>query len=271
MRAVRGEDIGPQHQQTDSRDRNSRCWQIAQIGDDMMIGQVRMVEADIRIFDWQISRGAMPISARCIAADHEPDHLFDVVVRPAQPILHAQEPSAQILRLARDQFQDFRQTAQRLHLLGTTLRRGLGRSAQLFHQRHCTTGGLGHVQVTHTGHLDDFSISDDADHRIAAIATRLQGRQDCFHMLFKEKNVGNDDVALCNSLLCLRQGIRAFCPFRRCKYLHFQTRKVGCQPGRYTQGRTSSVLIQRDNHHAVRFMNYLIAHNGPLLHTGYQG
>ena len=107
--------IRAQHQKANGCGCTCRTGKICQIGGDAALER-GVVQTDVRIINRGLGHGAAPILADAIATDQEPDHLFDIVIRPAQPILHGQEPSAQILGLSGDEAQDFWQAAQHLHL-----------------------------------------------------------------------------------------------------------------------------------------------------------
>ena len=117
MRGVGGQHIAAHHHQAHGRNRIGGLRQIGRVGGDAMTGQIRMIQPHLGVIDR--CRRARPLKGAVagIAADQEADHLLDIVVRPAQPILHGQKPRAQILRLAGDEFQDLGQAAQKLHLL----------------------------------------------------------------------------------------------------------------------------------------------------------
>ena len=116
MGAIRRQDIGPQQQKPHSALYLGRAGEVRHSGGDAL-RQGGVIQPDLRVIDRRLGSGALPFLAGGIAAHQEADHLFDIVVRPAQPILHRQEPSAQVLRLAGDEAQDLGQAAQHGHLV----------------------------------------------------------------------------------------------------------------------------------------------------------
>ena len=162
MRGISGKDIRPQHQHANSGFNLCRARQIGQIGCDAR-GKIGVVKAAIGVINRGFRKSAAPVFAVGIAAQKEADHLFDVVVRPAQPILHRQEPGAQVLRLAGDEPQNLWQAAQHRHLLFAGICTCLGRRFQLFQQRHRPRSGLGHIQIAHFRQLDDLAVGNHAN------------------------------------------------------------------------------------------------------------
>ena len=141
MGAVIRQNIGPQHQQPHGGAGARRARQVGQPRGDPS-GQPRMIQAHIRVIDGCLGRGLGPAAARGIARHQKAQHLFDIVVRPAQPVLHRQKPGPQVLRLAGQEAQDLRQAAQHFHLLFARGRRWPLRPAQAFEQLHRRRGGL---------------------------------------------------------------------------------------------------------------------------------
>ena len=208
-----------------------------------------------------------------IAANQKAHHLLDIVVRATQPILHRQKPRAHVLGFARNPAQDFRDAAQHRHLLLAAVRAGFGAGFQLFQKRHRRRGGLGHIQITHLGQLDDLAVGNDADEGINAGAGFGQGRQDGSDVFFDEDQVGYNDVGSLQIDLAAQQGGGVFGPFGSGVDGDGQAGEIFRQPGRYAGSGASGMLIQRDHNDVVAGLftsnqsagkGGVSAHNGPL-------
>ena len=122
MGGVRRQNVRAHHQQADCRNRIFRLGQISKIGGDAIMRQVRVIEPKFWVINRRFSLCAMEIRLAGIATHQEADHLLDIIIRATQPILHRQKPCAQILRLAGNKAQNFRQSAQHSHLLMPRIR-----------------------------------------------------------------------------------------------------------------------------------------------------
>ena len=273
MGGVRRQHIRAQHQEAHGQLGPRRAGQVGQICGDAG-GKFGVIQPNIGVIDRSLCHSAAPIIARGVAADQEAHHLFDVVIRPAQPILHRQEPSPQILRLTGDPAQDLGQTAQHRHLLFARVGRGFGRGFQLFQKLHRHRGGLGHIQVAHLGQLDDGAVGHNADESIRAGAGFFQIGQDGGDMLFDEKQVGHNDVSGFERLFTPREGSRIFGPFgggvnrnRQAGEIFGQARSDAC-------GGASGVLIKGDHNNVVAnaraIQGGINAHNVPLPRTRFR-
>ena len=229
-----------------------------------------MVDADIGIFDGGGGFDRLPVLPFGIARHQHADHLFDIIVRPAQPVLHRQEPIAQILAFARDQAEDLGQAAQGFHLAFAGFA-GLGSRFQPLEQTHQPAGGLGHIQIAHFRQFDDIAVGDDVDHRVAARAARQQVGQDRSGMRLEEQKVCDDDIGGRDGLFGIDQRSRILAPFGGGMDGDIQPRKSRCQLVAGPHRRACGMRIQRQDDKAIRAMIDIIAHNVPLLHTAYQG
>ncbi len=172
-----------------------RCGQVGDVGRDAG-GEVRVVEADLGVLDGCGDGGAAPVAAAGVARDEEADHRLDVVVRAAQPVLHGQEPGAQVLRLAGEEAQDARQAAQHRHLrLAAGCRRGAC-AAQALHEGHRASRGPGHVEGAEASERHHLARGHAADDGVAGVAAGLQVGEDGADVLLEEEQVGDDEVAV---------------------------------------------------------------------------
>ena len=227
-----------------------------------------MVKPLVRIGDRGVDPDGLPVLATGIARDQQPDHLFDILIRPAQPVLHRQKPVAQVLAFARDQTQDLGQAAERLHLTFAGLAFLGTAGAQLFQQSHRAAGRFGHVQLAHLGQFDDVAVGNDVDHRIAGIAARDQVRHDRGGMFLQKQQVRDDDIRRGDGLLGIGEGCGVLAPFGRGVDRDFQPRKIGDQPVADTDGRACGVTVKGDNHEAESIYVGVIAHNVLSPHKG---
>ena len=266
MRGVGGEHIAAQEHDTD-RAARAAMRQVGGIGGDPVVRQVGVVEPHIGILDRQCGLDAVPVGTVGIARDQEADQPFDIVVGAAQPILHRQEPGAQILRLAGQELQDLGQAAQHLHLPRAGRPFLLG-GLELLQERHRPGGRARHVELAHLGELHDGLIGDDADHRVAMVAAGLQVGQDRLDMLFEEDHRGDDDirprdVGARGGKCC---GILAPLGGRMDRDL--QAGEIVRQPRRDARGRAGRMAVQRHQRDPVGPMDHVIAQNGPSLRRG---
>ena len=267
MRGVGSQNVRAQQKQANGCLRLGQARQVRfAFGDPL--GESRVVEPHIRVIDWRLGGRTAPCFLSAVARDQKPDHLFDIVVRPAQPILHGQKPGAQILRLAGNILQDLWQTAQHLHLL---LPRGARRrlaAAQLLQKRHRPRSGLCHIEIAHLGQADDLTIRDDPDESIDPRPRCGKFRQDGGDMLFDEQKVGDKDIRAGNGSLRTGQRHRVFGPFRRRMNRDVQPRKILEKARQNPCGGACGMLIQRHEDDVIadggsRYAGFNV-HNGPL-------
>jgi hypothetical protein len=177
MRAIGGQHVRAHHQDANRGDRFLRPWQVLDLGDDLVARQIGVIKRHIGIDDRRRRLGLAPFRIGGIAADQKADHRRHIVVRAAQPVLHRQEPGAQVLRLARHEAQDLRQPAQDLHLLFAEF------ADLVFEPRSFFSSFIGPRRVSTCRARPSASaarsrVGDDADHRVARVAAGLQIGQD---------------------------------------------------------------------------------------------
>ena len=273
MRGIRRQHIGPQHQQTHGQLGIGRARQVRQGGGDP-VRKGGVIQAHIRIIDRSLGYSAAPVLARGIAPDQKPDHLFDIVVRAAQPILHRQKPSPHVLRLARNPAQDFGKATQHRHLLFARVGRCFRAGLQLFQQGHRRRGGLGHIQIAHLRQLDDRAIRDDPDEGIGTGAGGGQVGQDRVDMFFDEDQVRENDISGLERQLGAGQRSGVFGPFRGGMDGNRQAREILGKTRRDARSRTGGMAVQRHDDdviaHAGAGQRRVSAHNVPLPHTGFR-
>ena len=284
MRGVRGEDVGAQHQKAHGRHGAFGAGNGGNIGGDAG-GKVGMIQAHIGVIDGGLGRDRFPFALGRIARDEVADHLFDIVVGPAEPVLHRQEPCPQVLRLAGKEFQDFRQAAQHLHLLlARRSRRRVG-PAQFLQELHGRRGGLAHVQITHAGKLDDGGVGDQADEGIGAGAGVLQLGQDGADVFFDEQKVRHDEIGALDGGAGGGKGGGVLGPFGGGVDRNLDPRKIAGKAGGHAGGGACGMGIERDDDEAIdagilgralggRGRRHgamaVIAHNGPLPRKGFR-
>jgi hypothetical protein len=276
MRGVRRQDIGPQHQKAHRRRSPLRARQIARIGRHPGL-EAWVIKPDLGVIHRSGSLYSLPGRVGRIAADQKADHRLQIVVRPAQPVLHRQEPGPHVLRLAGNPAQDLRQPAQQGHLLLPGRGRRRRPAAQLLQKGHRARRGLRHVQIAHPGQLDDLRVGDHAHHRVQLRAHLGQGRHDRRQMFLDEQQVRDDDIRLGHSSAGAGERRWVLGPFGSSVDRNLDARKDLRQPWRDAGGRASGMGIQRQDHEAIARLAPLrgqrrlfglhmavIAHNGPL-------
>ena len=213
-----------------------------------------MIQGDFRVLPGGLgldpaAQGlALPVG---VAAHEEADHGRAVVLRPRQPVLHGQEIGPQVLGGARDEAEDLGQPPQHGHLAcaGAGPAAGLGAVApQALQQRDRPLVGAVHLQAAKAGELDDLAGGDQADHGVAVVAARLQGRQDGADLLVDEQHRQDDDVACGDVVEAPLQGARIVRPVRRRMQPQLQTGNVLADllldPGE----QSGQVAVQGDEH-----------------------
>ena len=224
MRRVTRKNVRPHDQQADRADHLLRLGQCCSIGRDPL-GMIGVIKANIGViygrsrFDFGI------FNARRIAVDHKPHQRFNVLVRTAQPVLHTKEICADVLRLAGNKLQDFRQAAQHFHLLFAAGVFRFAGAAQLFQQAQNARRRLAHIQIAEPCQRDHFTGRNAREHRIALIAARFEVREDRRDMLFEENQIHENHIGGGNRRLCLDEQFRIFRPHRRRMDRHCQARK----------------------------------------------
>ena len=279
MRGVLGQNVAAQHQDADGCDRIGGLRQLGGIGGDPA-RHVGVVKTDLGVVDRRRRLDAAPVAVVGIAAHQIADHGFDVVFGPAQPILHAQEPGPQILRLARDEFQHLRDRAQHRHLLFGRSGAGFVLAAQLFQKRHRPRSGLGHVQIAHLRQTDHLRIGDHADKGIQRVAHRLHLGHDHLQMFVDEQKVRDNDIGVQHRRFRSGELGGVFRPFGSGVNGNMDVGEVVLQPRQGAGSRTGGMLVQRDDHdviaaRTVRRQRHgsahrLIVHNGPWPHRGFR-
>ena len=166
--------------------------------------QAGVVEADVRVLDRrgraQAPRevGARP---RRVAADQQPHHAGEVLVRAGEPELHGEEVGAHVLGGAGHELQDLRQAAQHRHLLragvgvaGGTALAGLAAQA-LQEGQHPRAVRAVHGEFADAGEAHDLPGRHEAQHGVAGRPPRHERRHHCLDMRLQEHHVDEDDVA----------------------------------------------------------------------------
>ena len=96
MRGITAQNIGPHEQQPDGYNVIVRLRQRLYVGRDTF-RQIRVVGPNIRVLNRRIGPPTAQRGIRRITPDQKAHHLLDVLITAAQPVLHSQEPGAQIL------------------------------------------------------------------------------------------------------------------------------------------------------------------------------
>ena len=218
-----------------------------------------MIDADLGVFQRRRHLQAAQHSAGtgCIAVDQQADQALDVVLRAGQPVLHGQEISPHILGGTLNETQDLGQAAQHLHLLfastgflfGAHLAGLCALATQFFKQLHRPAAGRLHVKLAHAGELADLGGRHQADHGIALIAPRLQGRQHRQKVLFHEEHGGNHDVAFCDVAHAALKGSRIMAPLRCRMNAHLQARHAALQLSQGPLGSAGQMAVHGHQHH----------------------
>ena len=197
MGGVACEHVGAQQQDADGAAK-ATTWQLRQIGGDAALDG-GMIKPDIGI----LHRGSGADSAGDglagpggVTVHQQADHVDEVGLGAAKPILHRQEIDARVLRRARNELQQRRQAAQHLHLCLTAGGPALLRAAAQALQQSEAATGLGiHGELAEPREAHHLARRHHAEHRVAMIAPRLQRRQHRADVVLEEQHGGNDDVA----------------------------------------------------------------------------
>ena len=119
MARIIGQHIRAQHQHAHhASGLDCKRGQVVHPFDDLALG-ARVIEPDLGIiagahsFDLVAQHAPFAIG---VTADEETHHVRHILWRAGKPVLHRQEVGTQVLRLARDEFEDLWQAAQHRHL-----------------------------------------------------------------------------------------------------------------------------------------------------------
>ncbi len=199
MPGIPGKHIGAQHEQAD-RAASAADGKRFDAGGDAAF-HARVIDADIRIFRrrLRLQRSAQrPALAIGVAVDKRADHMGDVFLGARQPILEREEIGAYVLRGAGNISQDLRQTAQHRHLLGAAdahIGAGFRLRAQALQEGKRAFPRAVHEEAAHPRQAHDVAGRHAANHCVATLAPRLQGRQDQLDVVLDEHHRTDDDVA----------------------------------------------------------------------------
>ena len=276
MAGITGGDVGAQHEQADRRTIARRFRQRLQpLGHGGL--HLRMVEPGLReFFRRQRIHLAAQVGARAgrITVDQEAHSVGNVLFRARQQVLHGHEIGAHVLGHAGNVAQDFRQAAQRLHLLLAGFGLVAGAAAQTFHQRNRAAGRLRHVEPVQPRQLYDFRGRHGANDGIKGIAARLQGRQHRLDMVLEEQHRGEDEIRLADILDGAGERLRLAIKFRgRMK----GERQVRMRPAQFrlggADGRAEMGIQRQDDDPDGRHVDQgcaLSGHSSPLRHRGFR-
>ena len=158
---------------------------------------VWVVETHFRILNRfaHFGQSAKPFARAIGVAIHQcVNKISNVLLGSSQPILHGQKIGTHILRSARNETQQARQTAQHLHLLRTFGRaRGLLRAFffvafESLEHRHDAGGGLVHLELADACELHHLCGGHAAHHRITVVASSGKYRQDRLKMILHKEH-----------------------------------------------------------------------------------
>ena len=207
MRSIAAKQIGAQQDETNGSFLTHRLGQQAQTFGNALLG-AGMIHAHFGVFDRSLRLGDAPAIGTLTAGvainqrAHHGDHVF---IRARQPILQREEIGAHILRGAGDEFEQFGQAAQHLHLAFCRIAAGLGRAAQLLEQCQRSLGRRIHAISAHLGEAHDLACAHQAHHRIASLTARFERRQNHADLFIEENHRDDHDVRLGNRSVDLFQ------------------------------------------------------------------
>jgi hypothetical protein len=250
MGAVTGEGVGAHDQHAHGADLVlARARQIADTLENRFLAR-RVVESRLRVL--QRCAGA-ELAAQGLALaggvviDEFADHAAQVFVGARQPVLQGQEVDAHVLCRAGNKAQDLRQLAQHRHLLGAGTRLRLAvLAAQALEQRDRSLRFAVHAEAAHARQLHDLRRGHGADHRVAVLAARLQGRQQRLDLVLHEQHGDHDDVAVGDVVEAALEGRRVRAPARRRVHGHMHARCLAPDLRRRALHAVRDVIVQRD-------------------------
>ena len=190
-----------------------------------------------------------------IAIDEVGQHAPQVFLGARQPVLQGQKVRPQILRRARDKAQYPRQLAQHpelpragagFALIGVSAAgvSAAGLAAQAFEQGQGGAGVTVHTEATHARELHDRRARQAADHRVAVLAARLEGRPYRVDMVLQEQHVHHDDVAAGDIVATARQRRGVGVPVRGGVDLEGEAGNLRRQRVRRAPGAPGDVVVQ---------------------------
>ena len=271
MRGVRGQDVGAQHHEADGGGGALDGGKLRGVGGDAPARQVGVVEAGLGVLDGGCGAGLAPGGHARVARHQRADHVLDVVVRPAEPVLHREEPLAQVLRAARHQLEDPRDPAQHLHLARARAGLALGLRLELLEERHRARGGLRHVQIAHPREPHDLGVGDDANDGVAMLAPRGEVGQHGADVLLQEEDADDQDVGRGDRLARGVERARRLGPFGGGVDRKREAGEGGAQARGHARGRAGGVPVERHDDDVVggvRGRERLSAHSGPSPRRG---
>jgi hypothetical protein len=251
VRRVAGQQVRAQQQQADPPLGQALARQPRQLVGTLADapGHPRVVHADLGVLDGGGRlRATAQTAARAvgIAVDQEADHVVDVLLGAAQPVLQRQEVGAHVLRGARDEAQQLRDPAQHLHLLraarGARLAAGTAQPAQ---QRHRAAGGAVHRESAETRELDDLAGRHRAHQRVAVVAARLQRGQHRQEVVLHEQHRRDDDVAAGDVGLAALERVGVVGPLGGSVHAQHEARQLAAQRQRRTLDGARQVGVHR--------------------------
>ncbi len=274
MRGVACEQVGPQHDQADTRLRaDLQPRQLRRVRADAT-GQTRMIDADLgvlqRWLDLQpLRRPAAPIG---VAVHQQPHHVRRVLLGPGEPVLQREEIGPEVLRRSGDEAQQLGQPAQHRHLprAGGLRLAGLliGLAAQALEERERAAALLAHPQLAHARQPHDLGRGHAADHGVAIVAPRLQVRQHHLDVLVHEHHRHDDDVPRGDIGPGASQRRRILSELGRRMERHAKARDLAPERRESPVRRARHMAVQRDDDD-VQF-RAVSGHNAPSLRTAYR-
>ena len=288
MRGIVAQKVGAQQDQSDRAVAARRVGSAITRQDTQALRDLlrvaRVIDAGFGIFARRIGFDetlAARTRASGIAVDQRAHHGHHVLIRTRKPILQRQEIGAHILRGAWNEFEDFGETPQHLHLASARAGRALfRRSAQLLEQRQRPLGGRVHAVIAHARQLDDFARRHQADHGVAVFPARFERRHDPANVVIDEQHCRNDDIGAFDGGLGLSQSGVIKAPLRsrvkRDRYILQPEQNIG------PFDRAFQVVVERNNGYAHRRIVAkgaagrlfgdpgLTVHNAPWRHRAFR-